>query len=29
MNALRDGFAALHKPGGPVLLYNIWDAGSA
>lgn len=29
MNALRDGFAALHKPGEPVLLYNIWDAGSA
>lgn len=22
-------FAALHKPGDPVVLYNIWDAGSA
>lgn len=29
MNDLRDRFAALHKPGDPVLLYNIWDAGSA
>jgi 2-methylisocitrate lyase-like PEP mutase family enzyme len=29
MNALRDGFAVLHKPGEPVLLYNIWDVGSA
>src|SRR5688500_2878225 len=26
---LRDRFAALHKPGDPVLLYNIWDVGSA
>ncbi len=22
-------FAALHRPGDPVILYNIWDAGSA
>jgi 2-methylisocitrate lyase-like PEP mutase family enzyme len=22
-------FAALHQPGNPVILYNIWDAGSA
>lgn len=26
---LRDRFAELHKPGDPVLLYNVWDAGSA
>ena len=26
---LRDRFAALHRPGDPVLLYNIWDFGSA
>ena len=26
---LRDAFAALHRPGEPVLLYNIWDVGSA
>ena len=26
---LRDRFAALHKPGEPVLLYKIWDVGSA
>ena len=25
----RDRFAALHVPGEPVLLYNIWDVGSA
>ena len=25
----RDRFAALHVPGNPVLLYNIWDVGSA
>lgn len=24
-----DSFAALHVPGDPVILYNIWDAGSA
>ena len=22
-------FAALHQPGDPVVLYNIWDPGSA
>src|ERR1044071_6571451 len=22
-------FAALHRPGNPVILYNIWDPGSA
>src|SRR5918997_791221 len=22
-------FAALHRPGDPVILYNAWDAGSA
>src|SRR3954463_12779054 len=22
-------FAALHQPGNPIILYNIWDAGSA
>ncbi|MBO0748954.1 MAG: isocitrate lyase/phosphoenolpyruvate mutase family protein [Porphyrobacter sp.] len=26
---LRDRFAELHKPGDPLLLYNIWDVGSA
>jgi 2-methylisocitrate lyase-like PEP mutase family enzyme len=26
---LRARFAALHVPGDPVLLYNIWDVGSA
>lgn len=25
----RDRFVALHKPGEPLLLYNIWDVGSA
>jgi 2-methylisocitrate lyase-like PEP mutase family enzyme len=24
-----DAFAALHVPGNPLILYNIWDAGSA
>ena len=24
-----DRFAALHVPGNPIILYNIWDAGSA
>src|ERR1044071_2204800 len=24
-----DTFAALHVPGDPVILYNIWDVGSA
>src|SRR3954468_18173070 len=22
-------FAALHRPGDPLILYNVWDAGSA
>ena len=26
---LRNRFAELHKPGNPILLYNIWDVGSA
>ena len=26
---LRDRFAALHVPGDPLLLYNIWDVASA
>lgn len=26
---LRDRFAGMHRPGNPVLLYNIWDVGSA
>lgn len=26
---LRDRFGALHQPGNPVLLYNIWDVSSA
>ena len=26
---LRDRFGKLHQPGKPVLLYNVWDAGSA
>ena len=25
----RDAFARLHTPGTPLILYNIWDAGSA
>ena len=29
MTAKRDTFAALHRPGAPLLLYNIWDVGSA
>ena len=29
MTSKRDAFAALHVPGDPVLLYNIWDVGSA
>jgi 2-methylisocitrate lyase-like PEP mutase family enzyme len=24
-----DAFAALHMPGNPVILYNVWDVGSA
>lgn len=26
---LRNRFAELHKPGEPLLLYNVWDVGSA
>jgi len=29
MAAKFETFAALHVPGDPVILYNIWDAGSA
>jgi 2-methylisocitrate lyase-like PEP mutase family enzyme len=29
MSSKQETFAALHKPGDPVLLYNVWDAGSA
>jgi 2-methylisocitrate lyase-like PEP mutase family enzyme len=29
MNKKIEDFAALHVPGNPLLLYNIWDAGSA
>ena len=29
MNHKRDAFAELHRPGDPVLLYNIWDVSSA
>jgi 2-methylisocitrate lyase-like PEP mutase family enzyme len=29
MTAKFDTFAALHVPGDPVVLYNIWDVGSA
>lgn len=29
MTAKFDRFAALHVPGDPLVLYNIWDAGSA
>lgn len=29
MSELFDRFAALHKPGRPVVLFNAWDAGSA
>ena len=29
MTSSLDAFAALHTPGNPVLLYNVWDAGSA
>ena len=24
-----ENFAALHVPGDPLILYNIWDVGSA
>ena len=29
MNDRKQQFAELHKPGDPLILYNIWDAGSA
>ncbi len=29
MTAQTETFAALHVPGAPLILYNIWDAGSA
>lgn len=29
MSAMFDRFAALHVPGNPLVLYNIWDVGSA
>lgn len=28
-NDRAEAFAALHQPGDPVILFNIWDAGSA
>lgn len=29
MSAKFESFAALHVPGDPVILFNVWDAGSA
>src|SRR5258707_13608303 len=29
MASKYESFAALHVPGDPVILYNIWDVGSA
>src|SRR2546421_11322561 len=29
MASKYENFAALHVPGDPVILYNIWDVGSA
>src|SRR5688572_31541949 len=29
MPSIFETFAALHVPGDPVILYNIWDTGSA
>jgi 2-methylisocitrate lyase-like PEP mutase family enzyme len=29
MSSKFDAFAALHLPGDPVILFNVWDAGSA
>jgi len=29
MTSKFDIFAALHVPGDPVVLYNVWDVGSA
>lgn len=29
MTNKKEAFAALHQPGNPVIIYNVWDAGSA
>jgi 2-methylisocitrate lyase-like PEP mutase family enzyme len=29
MTSKTESFAALHQPGNPLILFNIWDAGSA
>ena len=29
MTAKFETFAALHVPGDPIVLYNVWDVGSA
>ena len=29
MTHKTENFAALHQPGNPLILFNIWDAGSA
>ena len=29
MTNKKQDFAALHQPGNPVIIYNVWDAGSA
>lgn len=29
MTNKKDAFASLHQPGNPLILYNVWDAGSA
>ena len=29
MTNKKEAFAALHRPGNPVIIYNVWDAGSA
>ncbi|NWM10603.1 isocitrate lyase/phosphoenolpyruvate mutase family protein, partial [Escherichia coli] len=29
MSVKYQSFAALHVPGDPVILFNVWDAGSA
>lgn len=29
MSSKREAFAALHRKGDPLLLYNVWDVGSA
>ena len=28
MTSKLEAFAALHVPGDPVVLYNVWDVGS-